>query len=125
MGEYQRALVDAVAAVHFVAAFDWSRARTRGVAACLNLGVAEDQERNAHMRIRTHPLKLSSGGFEYLAKRIRYLTKTQTIEGGIWGRLLIACSLIPGKAAHGGGMSTRLARIPRNKGLGSLGDHDA
>mmetsp|Transcript_34576 Transcript_34576/g.99247 ORF Transcript_34576/g.99247 Transcript_34576/m.99247 type:complete len:870 (+) Transcript_34576:56-2665(+) len=43
MGEYKRALVDACAAVHFVAAFDWSKARTRGVTACLNLGVEEPQ----------------------------------------------------------------------------------
>lgn len=41
--EYKRALVDACAAVHFVAAFDWSKARTRGITACLNLGVEEEQ----------------------------------------------------------------------------------
>lgn len=41
--EYKRALVDACAAVHFVAAFEWSKARTRGVTACLNLGVEEAQ----------------------------------------------------------------------------------
>uniref|UniRef100_A0A7S4PWH1 Glycosyltransferase family 92 protein n=2 Tax=Alexandrium monilatum TaxID=311494 RepID=A0A7S4PWH1_9DINO len=43
LGEYKRALVDACAAVHFVAAFDWSKARTRGITACLNLGVEEPQ----------------------------------------------------------------------------------
>eukprot|EP00446_Apocalathium_sp_SHHI-4_P057306 CAMPEP_0177295702 /NCGR_PEP_ID=MMETSP0368-20130122/2017_1 /TAXON_ID=447022 ORGANISM="Scrippsiella hangoei-like, Strain SHHI-4" /NCGR_SAMPLE_ID=MMETSP0368 /ASSEMBLY_ACC=CAM_ASM_000363 /LENGTH=878 /DNA_ID=CAMNT_0018753753 /DNA_START=49 /DNA_END=2685 /DNA_ORIENTATION=- len=43
LGQYKRALVDACAAVHFVAAFDWSKAKTRGVTACLNLGVEEEQ----------------------------------------------------------------------------------
>jgi len=43
LGEYRRALVDACAAVHFVAAFDWSKARMRGITACLNLGVEEEQ----------------------------------------------------------------------------------
>lgn len=43
LGEYKRALVDACSAVHFVAAYDWSKARTRGITACLNLGVEEQQ----------------------------------------------------------------------------------
>eukprot|EP00401_Gymnodinium_catenatum_P038061 CAMPEP_0117545092 /NCGR_PEP_ID=MMETSP0784-20121206/45916_1 /TAXON_ID=39447 /ORGANISM="" /LENGTH=723 /DNA_ID=CAMNT_0005341927 /DNA_START=19 /DNA_END=2187 /DNA_ORIENTATION=+ len=42
-GEYRRALVDACSAVHFVPAFEWSRARARGITACLNLGVQEEQ----------------------------------------------------------------------------------
>ncbi|CAE8600224.1 unnamed protein product [Polarella glacialis] len=41
--EYKRALVDACAAVHFVPAFEWSKARIRGITACLNLGVSEIQ----------------------------------------------------------------------------------
>lgn len=43
MGEYMRALVDASAAVHFVPAFEWSKARTRGITACVALGALEDQ----------------------------------------------------------------------------------
>eukprot|EP00931_Biecheleriopsis_adriatica_P100872 TRINITY_DN76114_c0_g1_i1.p1 TRINITY_DN76114_c0_g1~~TRINITY_DN76114_c0_g1_i1.p1 ORF type:complete len:891 (-),score=194.75 TRINITY_DN76114_c0_g1_i1:176-2815(-) len=41
--QYKRALVDACAAVHFVPAFEFSKARTRGITACLNLGVSEPQ----------------------------------------------------------------------------------
>jgi len=43
IGEYKKALVDACAAVHFVAAFEWTKAVTRGITACLNLGVSEEQ----------------------------------------------------------------------------------
>lgn len=43
LGQYKRALVDACAAVHFVPAFDFSKAKTRGITACLNLGVSEAQ----------------------------------------------------------------------------------
>eukprot|EP00933_Yihiella_yeosuensis_P042252 TRINITY_DN3679_c1_g1_i1.p1 TRINITY_DN3679_c1_g1~~TRINITY_DN3679_c1_g1_i1.p1 ORF type:complete len:891 (+),score=177.93 TRINITY_DN3679_c1_g1_i1:58-2730(+) len=43
LGEYKRALVDACAAVHFVPAFEFSKACTRGITACLNLGVTEAQ----------------------------------------------------------------------------------
>eukprot|EP00747_Dinoflagellata_sp_TGD_P011593 gnl/TRDRNA2_/TRDRNA2_120895_c1_seq1.p1 gnl/TRDRNA2_/TRDRNA2_120895_c1~~gnl/TRDRNA2_/TRDRNA2_120895_c1_seq1.p1 ORF type:complete len:917 (-),score=213.11 gnl/TRDRNA2_/TRDRNA2_120895_c1_seq1:158-2908(-) len=43
LGEFKRALVDACSAVHFIYPFDWSRAKTRGVTACLNLGVEESQ----------------------------------------------------------------------------------
>ena len=43
MGEFKRALVDACAAVHFIAPFEWSKARVRGVSACMNLGVSEAQ----------------------------------------------------------------------------------
>lgn len=43
LGEFRRALVDACAAVHFIPAFEWSKARTRGIAACMNLGVEEQQ----------------------------------------------------------------------------------
>eukprot|EP00929_Paragymnodinium_shiwhaense_P064725 TRINITY_DN32462_c0_g1_i1.p1 TRINITY_DN32462_c0_g1~~TRINITY_DN32462_c0_g1_i1.p1 ORF type:complete len:874 (-),score=186.47 TRINITY_DN32462_c0_g1_i1:37-2658(-) len=41
--EYRKALLDACAALHFVAAFDWKRARTRGLAACAGLGISEAQ----------------------------------------------------------------------------------
>ncbi|CAL1130651.1 unnamed protein product [Cladocopium goreaui] len=43
LGQFKRALIDACAAVHFVPAFEFSKARTRGVTACLNLGVSEAQ----------------------------------------------------------------------------------
>mmetsp|Transcript_155961 Transcript_155961/g.283665 ORF Transcript_155961/g.283665 Transcript_155961/m.283665 type:complete len:944 (+) Transcript_155961:70-2901(+) len=43
LGDFKKALVDACAAVHFVPAFEWSKAQTRGVTACLNLGVEEEQ----------------------------------------------------------------------------------
>ena len=43
LGQFKRALIDACAAVHFVPAFEFSKARTRGVTACLNLDVSEAQ----------------------------------------------------------------------------------
>ncbi|CAJ1348075.1 unnamed protein product, partial [Effrenium voratum] len=43
LGQYKRALIDACAAVHFVPAFEFSKARTRGITACLNLEVSEAQ----------------------------------------------------------------------------------
>ena len=43
LGQYKRALIDACSAVHFVPAFEFSKARVRGITACLNLGVSEAQ----------------------------------------------------------------------------------
>ncbi|CAK9111849.1 Glycosyltransferase-like KOBITO 1 (Protein ABA INSENSITIVE 8) (Protein ELONGATION DEFECTIVE 1) [Durusdinium trenchii] len=43
LGHFKRALIDCCAAVHFVPAFEFSKARTRGVTACLNLGTSEPQ----------------------------------------------------------------------------------
>lgn len=43
LGQYKRALIDACAAVHFVPAFEFSKAKVRGVTACLNLGASEAQ----------------------------------------------------------------------------------
>ncbi len=43
LGHFKRALIDACAAVHFVPAFEFSKARTRGITACLNLGTSEAQ----------------------------------------------------------------------------------
>eukprot|EP00434_Breviolum_minutum_P018173 symbB.v1.2.016033.t1/scaffold1188.1/size133045/9 len=43
LGQFKRALIDACAAVHFVPAFEFSKARTRGITACLNLGTSEAQ----------------------------------------------------------------------------------
>ncbi|CAK0817916.1 unnamed protein product, partial [Prorocentrum cordatum] len=45
LGDFRQALVDASAAVHFAPAFEWTKARTRGIAACLGLGVEESQAR--------------------------------------------------------------------------------
>ena len=45
LGQFKRALIDACAAVHFVPAFEFSKARTRGITACLNLGTSEAQGR--------------------------------------------------------------------------------